>query len=244
MLAEGLKKYKLVMRSVPALSVTIFTLAALLMNLLGNKELFNSTYVCVNTGLVFSWVSFLCMDVICKRFGAAASVCVNVTSMVIVGLTCVAFKLLMMIPGRWSAMFAFPDVATQTAVNSACDATFGGTWYIVFWSAAAMLISGIVNSVLNVQIGKKVDKNGTYGGFTIRSAVSTVIGQWVDNMIFTVAVNHVLFGWDWKQTIIGASIGMIFEFIIEMVFSPIGYRIAKGWERDKVGEEYLKTLEG
>lgn len=68
---------KLLLRSIPSMTIAVFILSVVLMNLLACKELYRSDYFCLNTGLALSWISFLCMDCICKRFGAGASVRVS-----------------------------------------------------------------------------------------------------------------------------------------------------------------------
>jgi len=145
---------------------------------------------------------------------------------------------LTMTPGHWSAFFSAPNPQTAEYVNAGLNSTFGGTWYVVLGSATAMLISSVVNSVLNERIGKKADKGG-YKGFAIRSFISTLVAQWVDNFVFTSLVSHVFFGWNWTQVIICSTTSMLLELLAEMIFSPIGYRVSKDWEKDGVGETYL-----
>ena len=104
-----------------------------------------------------------------------------------------------------------------------------------------MLLSSIVNALLNEVIGKKADKGG-FGGFAVRSYISTAVGQWVDNFVFSALVSHVFFGWNWTQVLICSTTSMIIELVAEAIFSPVGYRVSKGWEKDGVGIEYLKAV--
>ena len=41
-----------------------------------------------------------------------------------------------------------------------------------------------------------------------------------------------------------ALTGAVAELIMEILFSPLGYRITKRWKQEAVGEEYLKYMEG
>jgi hypothetical protein len=41
-----------------------------------------------------------------------------------------------------------------------------------------------------------------------------------------------------------ALTGAVAELIMEIAFSPIGYRITKRWKAENVGEEYFNYLEG
>lgn len=78
-----IREYQEVLHNVPPLVFTIFVVSAILINLLGNKELYRSDYICINTGLALSWISFLCMDCICKRFGGRAAIKVNIVAMLL-----------------------------------------------------------------------------------------------------------------------------------------------------------------
>lgn len=238
-----IKDYQAILRNVPSMVFAVFVVSVILMNLLSNKELYRSDYICINTGLALSWISFLCMDCICKRFGGRAAIKINIVAILINVIVVVVFYLLMLFPGKWAAMYAANDVAIEQAINDALNATFAGTWYVVAGSAFAMFISGVVNAVVNIKIGKMID-NGTYKGFAVRSFVSTAVAQWVDNFVFSALVSHIFFQWNWMQVLICATTSMILELGMEVIFSPIGYKIAKRWERDNVGQDYIEFEEG
>jgi len=152
--------------------------------------------------------------------------------------TVIIFKLLSMTPGRWAAYYSAGDPVVGEYINAGLNDTFGGAWYVVLGSSIAMLLSSIVNSILNEMIGKKADK-GNLRGFAIRSYVSTAIGQWVDNFVFSALVSHVFFGWNWTQVIICSTTSMVIELIAEVIFSPVGYHVSENWKKDGIGSEYL-----
>lgn len=102
-----------------------------------------------------------------------------------------------------------------------------------------MLCSSFVNSHVNQFIGHLTD-NGTFATFALRSYVSTGVGQIVDNLVFAIVVSHVFFGWTWLQVITCSLTGAAAELLCEVVLSPIGFRVASGWARDGVGEEYVR----
>ncbi len=232
---------KVLLRNVPSLVTSVFILSVVCMNLLANKELYSSQYFCIDCGLSLSWISFLCMDCICKRFGAKASMKIAALAMLVNVVTVIIFKLLSMTPGRWGAYYSAPDAATAEYINAGLNSTFGGTWYVVLGSAIAMFVSAIVNSLINEKIGRKVDKGG-YKGFALRSFISSGIGQWVDNFIFSSLVSHVFFGWNWTQVLICSTTSMVLELAAEALFSPVGYKISEEWKAEGVGTEYLNTV--
>ena len=73
-----LRDYKVLLRNVPSMVITIFVLSVVCMNLMASKELYSSKYFCINSVLALSWISFLCMDCVCKRFGARAAVKISI----------------------------------------------------------------------------------------------------------------------------------------------------------------------
>ena len=40
-----------------------------------------------------------------------------------------------------------------------------------------------------------------------------------------------------------ALTGAVAELVMEIIFSPFGYRITKKWQTEKVGEEYFNFIE-
>ena len=227
--------YKVLLRSIPASTVTLFIVSVIMMNLLANKELISLPWLALDCGFAVSWVSFLCMDMICKRFGARASIMVSVMALSINLGVSLVFWLLTLTPGMWGAYY---DTGLLE-VNDALNATIGGTWYVVLGSSCAMLTSSVVNSLLNQAIGRLEHKN-TFGAFALRSYVSTGIAQFVDNLVFAVIVSHTFFGWTWLQVLTCSLTGAVAELLCEVFLSPVGYRVVRGWERENVGALYLQ----
>ena len=227
--------YKVLLRSIPASTVTLFIVSVIMMNLLANKELISLPWLALDCGFAVSWASFLCMDMICKRFGARASIMVSVMALGINLGVSLVFWLLTLTPGMWGAYY---DTGLLE-VNDALNATIGGTWYVVLGSSCAMLTSSVVNSLLNQAIGRMEHKN-TFGAFALRSYVSTGIAQFVDNLVFAVIVSHTFFGWTWLQVLTCSLTGAVAELLCEVFLSPVGYRVVRGWERENVGELYLQ----
>ena len=227
--------YKVLLRSIPASTVTLFIVSVIMMNLLANKELISLPWLALDCGFAVSWVSFLCMDMSCKRFGARASIMVSVMALGINLGVSLVFWLLTLTPGMWGAYY---DTGLLE-VNDALNATIGGTWYVVLGSSCAMLTSSVVNSLLNQAIGRLEHKN-TFGAFALRSYVSTGIAQFVDNLVFAIIVSHTFFGWTWLQVLTCSLTGAVAELLCEVFLSPVGYRVVRGWERENVGALYLQ----
>ena len=233
---KELKDYKNLLRAIPSIIITLFVVSVIAMNLLANKELFSSEYFALDCGFALSWISYLCMDIICKRCGAKAATKISIFALVINLVLCGIFKLLCMTPGSWGEFYTFEN----SIVNDALNNTFGGTWYVILGSSVAMLISALVNSILNAIIGKRL-KNKSYKDFAVRSFISTGIAQFVDNLVFATMVSKIFFGWSWTAVLMCSLTGAIAELLCEVIFSPIGYRVSKQWEKENVGKDYLEA---
>lgn len=210
------------------------------MNLLANKELFSTEYLALDCGFTLSWFSFLCMDMICKRFGPKAAMKVSMVALFINLVTCALFSLLSRTPGMWGEFYSYVDSNPEMAnvANAALNATFGGSWYVVLGSALAMFTSSGVNSIVNYLIAKSTKTTG-FKNFALRSYISTMVAQFVDNFIFAMVVSHVFFGWTMTQVIVCSITGSVMELLCEILISPIGYKMVCSWEKHDVGREYL-----
>ena len=146
--------------------------------------------------------------------------------------------------------FVASAIPTNAGDFGAFDGIFGGTWFILLGSTVAFLASAAINNSLNWLIGKSFCKkpDGKLA-YAARTYVSTFVGQFLDNFIFSVIVFVFFapifwngFHWTVLQCVTCALTGAVAELIMEIAFSPIGYRITKRWTRDKVGEEYLNFI--
>lgn len=231
-------EFKILLRSIPATVVTLFVVSVVCMNLLANKTLLQLDWIALDGGILISWLSFMCMDIITKHFGPKASNRISILAVGINLLTCLIF-------------FVASAIPSNAGDYSAFDGIFGGTWFILLGSTIAFLASAVVNNALNHMIGKGFRKNPDGRlAYVTRTYISTFIGQFLDNFIFSIIV-FVFFApifWDgfcWTvlQCTTCALTGAIAELVMEIVFSPIGYRITKKWQSESIGKEYFDYIE-
>ena len=235
LIKREIEDYRILLRNIPALVITLFVVSVIMMNLLANKEFISVKYLALDCGFALSWVSFLCMDMICKRFGGKAAAKISILAMAINAAACVIFWLLSLSPGMWGEYYSTGSME----VNDALNQTIGGTWYVVLGSSTAMVCAAIVNSTINQSIAKRLKSDG-FRAFALRSYVSTSIGQFVDNFVFATIVSLHFFGWTWTQVIICSITGAVMELLCEVIFSPVGYRVSRNWENENVGAQYLE----
>lgn len=207
---------------VPSVVLTILVLTIVSMNLLANKELFRTEWVALDCGFALSWIPFLIMDCLCKLYGGKTAAVVSIFGILINLIFFGIFHLIALTPGMWGEYYA----TGLTEVNDALNATIGGSTWIVFGSAFAMAVSSITNSLINIGIAKMQTSIG-FSAFAVRSWVSTAFSQVVDNFVFALVVSVPLFGWSMRQAIICALTAAAFELVVEMLFSPLAYRLVK-----------------
>ena len=243
MLKEWVKREReetqILLRCIPATTVSLFVVSVVCMNLLANKTLFQNTYLALDGGFLISWLSFTCMDMITKYFGPKASNRIAILASVINLLTCAIFYIVSIIP-------------SNADDYTALDEIFGGTWFILLGSTIAFLVSAAINNFLNWTIGKAFRKNPDGKlAYATQTYVSTFVGQFFDNLMFSliVFVGFAPIFWDgfhWTvlQCMTCALTGAVAELIMEILFSPMGFRLVTKWKQLKVGQEYLDYVKG
>lgn len=228
---------KLLIKNMPALILSMFTLSCVMMNLLANKTIVQTDWIALDAGIVISWLSFMSMDVITKHFGPKASTKISIFATFINLLVCGIFWLVSIIPS---------SADDYTAFNS----IFGGTWFILVGSTIAFIASAFINNFLNWGIGQafKKDPDGKLA-YVTRTYISTAAGQFFDNLIFSMIVFMFFapiywdgFYWTFVQCLMCAVTGAVIELIFEIIFSPIGYKITKHWKATGVGKEYIDKV--
>lgn len=232
------EKFNILLRSIPATVVTLFVVSVVCMNLLANKTLLQLEWIALDGGILISWLSFLCMDIITKHFGPRASNGISLLAVAINLLTCFIFFVVSIIPSNAGDYSVFNSI-------------FGGTWFILLGSTIAFLASAVVNNTLNWLIGKAFRSNpDSKLAYAARTYISTFIGQFLDNFIFSIIVFVFFapifwdgFHWTVLQCAMCALTGAVAELIMEIAFSPIGYRITLRWQRENIGKEYLDYIE-
>ena len=229
---------RILLRSIPTTVVTLFAVSVVCMNLLANKTLLQLDWIALDGGILISWLSFMCMDIITKHFGPKAATIISVHAAAINLLTCLIFFVASAIPSTANDYTAF-------------DGIFGGTWFVLLGSTVAFLSSAVINNTLNWTIGRAFRKNPDGKlAYAMRAYVSTLVAQFLDNFIFSliVFVGFAPIFWDgfcWTvlQCVTCAATGALAELVMEIAFSPIGYRITKRWRAEAVGKAYLDYIE-
>ena len=222
---KTIAEFREMLRTVPPLLLTLTVLSVVGMNLLANKSIDTGVpWLALDCGIILSWLAFLTMDILTHCCGPRAATLFSVLALLLNLFMAGIFFLASRIPGVWGESFV---EGSEDAINTALDSTFSGTWFIILGSSVAFLTSAFVNNFVNYGVGKLLHSREGFGRFALRAYVSTFVGQFVDNLVFALLVSRIFFGWTTLQCLTCALTGAVCELLFEVVFSPVGYRIAK-----------------
>lgn len=205
--------------------VVLFVLFVVLMNIFANKCFpIESKYFALDFGVICSGFTFLFVDILTHVYGETTSTNVLIFSIICNLFVSLMFYIVGIIPGFWSQSL----LNNSQIINNAINNTFKSNIFVLFGSTVAFLISGMLNNKLNALIGKNINHNkNSYQAFALRSFVSTLISQFIDNFIFNLIVLRVIMSWNLYQCATCSIITAIFELVCEIMLSPIGYMVVK-----------------
>jgi uncharacterized PurR-regulated membrane protein YhhQ (DUF165 family) len=223
---KAMSDFRNLLQSVPPLVVSMLFLSIVGMNLLANKSIDTGVeWLALDCGILFSWMTFLSMDILTQGYGPRAATQLSVLALGMNLLMALIFFLASRIPGVWGESFV---EGSEEVLNTALNNTFGGTWFIILGSSIAFLTSALVNNFLNYGVGRLLKGRRGFGGFAVRAYVSTFVAQFADNLVFALLVSKVFFGWSLLQCFTCALTGALLELLFEVFFSPVGYRLSRG----------------
>jgi len=236
---KEIKELTILFRCLPSLIVTLFVTSVICMNLLANKTIVQNYYIALDGGILISWLSFMCMDIITKHFGPKVANKLAIMAILVNLFACLIFYIVSLIPSYANDYIAFNSI-------------FGGTWFVLFGSTIAFLFSSLINNFLNWLIGKSFQKNSDSKiAFVTRTYISTFVAQFIDNLIFSVIVFMFFapifwngFCWTFLQCLFCALTGAFVELFMEILFSWVAYKVIKKWKEDEVGKDYFNYIKG
>lgn len=222
---KALSEFFRLIDQVPPIILTLLVLSVVGMNLLANKSIDTGlSWLALDCGILFSWLTFLSMDIMTHCYGPRAATAGSFAALALNILMALVFFCASRIPGVWGESFV---PGSEQVLNQALNNTFGGTWFIILGSSIAFAVSAVVNNFLNYGIGQRLESNTGFGSFALRSYVSTFIAQFTDNIVFALLVSRTFFGWTLLQCVTCAITGAVLELVFEIFFSPVGYRISR-----------------
>ena len=120
-LKELFSAFVILERSLPSAVTALFVVSVVAMNLLANKSIdTHTTWLALDCGIIFSWVIFLLMDTVTKRFGPKAANLLAVAALAANLFIALMLFIASVIPGVWSESF---EEGAEDVINRALDNT-------------------------------------------------------------------------------------------------------------------------
>lgn len=256
------KEWLKLLRSVPAVALALMFVANVLMNILAAKSIINvpATFTSTNwftkgdnfwlvqdAGLIVSWIGFLVGDLLVKAFGSKNAIRINITSLVLSLFVSLLLIGVSKVKGDWSAIWneaLNPPISGSDAflINGALDYVIGNVWYVILGSAAATFVGILVNNITHgILLKKMIKKHGDrYFGYFVAAGASTIFGQVIDNIVFALLIGIRFFGWSLFSVLMCSLLGGLVELVVEMIFTPLTYKISQNWAKNKIGQDWMK----
>jgi uncharacterized integral membrane protein (TIGR00697 family) len=192
----------------------IYCASLMVQNILATKT-FDFFVFTVTTGILISPLVFIIQDVASEILGYKKTKQMIILSFVMNFIAVILFQIAIFIPA-----------STTYANQEAFAIILSSTPRITFASLLAYVSGSLINSKIMIELREKYNKS-----LFVRAITSTIVGQLVDNGIFSiVAFLFVLPTQAVLSMIIG---GTLFEVVYEILFYPLTKTIIK---RLKVGD--------
>ena len=230
------KETKVLFKCIPAIPFAVLCVSLVAMNFLAGKGIVPAPYdqyIQLDAGIIVSWVTFLSGDTIVKRFGAKAAIKVNFAAILIELFALVLFTVGSFIP--WSVSPGDYETTWNSIFRLSIWPLMAGT--VAFLAAIAF------DSFTSKFILTRFKNKQSFKAYFTASSISTMIGQFLDNLLFGLLFS-VWQPWFSHFTAIWmfAAAGMIVELICQLIFSPIGFRLANSWRKSGLGQDYIDMV--
>ena len=232
---KEVQETKVLFRCMPTLPFAFLVSCLIAMNFLANRggAIGPFNFDC---GVIVSWVAFLAADMLVKRFGAKASIKIQIAALVLELVSIGLMTLGTFLPAMYGETLEESQVFTNI---------FRAAPWPLFAGSAAYVIAISFDAFVSKFVLTKFKKRSSFKAYIVASYTSTVIGQFLDNFLFSAFFSFWQPWWEGSigSMVIAASIGMVIELIGQAIFSPIGYKISEHWRKNKIGEEYVQLVD-
>jgi len=211
----------------------LYTAVSLAMNIFCMKAIsWGTDVVFSDGGQVVSWSVFLIANIITEVWGEEKSMKVITFSAITTFTLLVIGRLLVLVPST-------PDYEAQT---TAFALIFSNGPRTIISSITAYWIGGFVNVHIIALLKKRWEKKDNGGKFFVRASFSSLIGQIVDNAIFSIMAFAPLgisaYEMLWKDILSAVIIGSVIEVVLESFMVPlVTFPVTKSLLKLKASED-------
>ena len=191
--------------------MAVYAVFTVVQNLFEMKTLGTPAFAFAGGGILLSWATFMIMDITTELFGKKETMKIYTFAGLINLFIVVLSQVVILIPG------VYPEQ------NAAFAQIFSNGVRTALSSFAAFWFGNFVNMQIMIKLKSKSNSNSKFLLF-IRAVVSTIFGQFVDNLLFaTLAFAPIglsLFETSWTAILTTSSFGTFMETLIESCFVP------------------------
>ena len=191
--------------------MAVYAVFTVVQNLFEMKTLGTPAFAFAGGGILLSWATFMIMDITTELFGKKETMKIYTFAGLLNLFIVVLSQVVILIPG------VYPEQ------NAAFAQIFSNGVRTALSSFAAFWFGNFVNMQIMIKLKSKANSNSKFLLF-IRAVVSTIFGQFVDNLLFaTLAFAPIglsLFETSWTAILTTSSFGTFMETIIESCFVP------------------------
>ena len=191
--------------------MAVYAVFTVVQNLFEMKTLGTQAFAFAGGGILLSWATFMIMDITTELFGKKETMKIYTLAGLINLFIVVLSQVVILIPGVYPEQNAAFAQIFSNGVRTALSS------FTAFW------FGNFVNMQIMIKLKSKSNSNSKFLLF-IRAVVSTIFGQFVDNLLFaTLAFAPIglsLFETSWTTILTTSLFGTCMESIIESVFVP------------------------
>ena len=191
--------------------MAVYAVFTVVQNLFEMKTLGTPAFAFAGGGILLSWATFMIMDITTELFGKKETMKIYTFAGLINLFIVVLSQVVILIPGVYPEQNAAFAQIFSNGVRTALSS------FTAFW------FGNFVNMQIMIKLKSKSNSNSKFLLF-IRAVVSTIFGQFVDNLLFaTLAFAPIglsLFETSWTAILTTSSFGTFMETLIESCFVP------------------------
>lgn len=191
--------------------MAIYAVFVVVQNLFEMKTLGTPSFAFGGGGIMLSWATFMITDITTEVFGKKDTIKLYTIAGLINLFIVILAQIVIAIPGVYPEQNEAFTLIFSNGIRTALAS------FLAFW------FGNFINVTIMDKM-KQADKTGNVFLFFIRAVLSTIFGQFVDNMLFaTLAFAPIglsVFEMTWKDILTSALFGTFMETLIESVFVP------------------------
>lgn len=182
-------------------------------NIFEMKTIGSSVFAIMGGGTIVSWITFVIMDIFAEEYGKQLANFIIDLATVLNIVVIVFAKLIILLPGTYELQ------------NEAFYQIFNNGPRTILASIIAFRIGNKLNVWVMVKLKSKAKNYRTRKSFYFRAIASTVVGQYLDNLIFLLIafapIGISAFEMRISDIMSVVILGTLLEVLIESIFVPL-----------------------